>query len=215
VVPARRLGRTLPRSFYSHDPLDLAPLLLNKVLVREEPGVGRVAARLVEVEAYQGSADPGSHGYRGMTPRTTTMFGPPGHLYVYFTWCANVVARHEPGDAGAVLLRAAVPLDGLDVMRARRAAGNGKPRPDRELCAGPARLTQAFGLTGAHDGTDLTRGTLRLVDDGTAPPAEPFVSTRIGLAPGRGDASPWRFCVPGDPHVSRSPRGGIGPRSGA
>jgi len=218
VVPARRLGRALPRSFYAREPLELAPLLLNKVLVRDEPGAGRIAARLVEVEAYRGSADPGSHGYRGMTPRTTTMFGPPGRLYVYFTygmhWCANVVAQHDPGDAGAVLLRAAIPLEGLDVMRERRAAGNGKPRPDRELCAGPARLTQAFGLSGAHDATDLTQGALRLVDDGVPPPAEPFVSTRIGLSPGRGDESPWRFCVPGDPHVSRSPRGGIRHRSG-
>ena len=206
-----RRGRVLPRTFYARDPLDLAPLLLNKVLVHDEPGVGRLAARLVEVEAYRGSADPGSHGYRGMTARTTTMFGPPGHIYVYFTygmhWCANVVARHEPGDAGAVLLRAAIPLDGIEVMRSRRPRARG----DRELCAGPARLTQAFALTGAHDGTDLTRGALRLVDDGVAPPGEPFVGTRIGLSPGRGDESPWRFCVPGDPHVSRSPRGPMPP----
>jgi DNA-3-methyladenine glycosylase len=181
------------------------------VLVYDAPGDELLAARLVEVEAYHGSADPGSHGYRGMTPRTTTMFGPPGHLYVYFTygmhWCANVVADHAPGDAGAVLLRAAIPLDGLDAMRVRRP----KAKNDRELCAGPARLTQAFGLTGAHDGTDLTQGALRLVDDGVPPPAEPFVSTRIGLSPGRGDESPWRFCVPGEPHVSRAPRGTIPP----
>jgi DNA-3-methyladenine glycosylase len=199
----------LPRSFYAQDPLELAPLLLNKVLVHDGEG-GRVAARLVEVEAYRGSADPGSHGYRGMTPRTTTMFGPPGRLYVYFTygmhWCANVVAEHAPGDAGAVLLRAAVPLDGLEPMRSRRSRA-GRTVRDRELCAGPARLTQAFGVTGADDGTDLTCGDLRLVDDGTPPPAEPFVSTRIGLSPGRGDESPWRFCVPGDPHISRPPRG--------
>jgi DNA-3-methyladenine glycosylase len=135
---------------------------------------------------------------------------------VYFTygmhWCANVVAAHEDGDAAAVLLRAAVPLEGLDVMRARRhAQGPAKgsvARTDRELCAGPARLCQAFGLTGEHDGTDLTRGTLRIVDDGTAPPDEPFVSTRIGLTLGKGDDHPWRFCVPGDPHISRAPKGG-------
>jgi DNA-3-methyladenine glycosylase len=202
-----RRGRTLPRSFYRRDPVDLAPLLLNKVLVRDEPGVERVAARLVEVEAYRGSSDPGSHGYRGKTPRTVTMFGPPGHVYVYFTygmhWCANVVAAHRPGDAGAVLLRAAEPLEGVDLMRARRPTA----RSDRELCSGPARLCQAFGLTGVDDGTDLTAGALRLVDDGTPLPATPFVSTRIGLAAGRGDEHPWRFCVPGDRHVSRSPRG--------
>ena len=205
-------GRTLSRSFYARDPLELAPSLLNKVLVRDEPDGGeRVAARLVEVEAYRGASDPGSHGYRGETARTVTMFGPPGYLYVYFTyglhWCANVVGGHAPGDAGAVLLRAAVPLDGLASMRSRRRAKGSVARTDRELCAGPARLCQAFGLTGEHDGTDLTRGRLRIVDDGVAPPTVPFVSTRIGLAPGRGDDARWRFCVPGDPHVSRAPRG--------
>ena len=206
-----RRGRALPRSFYACDPLDLAPRLLNKLLVRDVPGVGRVAARLVEVEAYRGASDPGSHGYRGMTPRTTTMFGPPGRLYVYFTygmhWCANVVADHPLGDAGAVLLRAAIPVDGIDMMRARRGVDGGRVPVDRELCAGPARMCQAFGVTGADDGADLTRGGLRLVDDGVPPPAEPFVSTRIGLSLGRGDDFPWRFCVPGEPHVSRAPRG--------
>ena len=208
-----RRGRTLPRSFSRRDSLDLAPQLLNKVLVRDEPGVGRVAARLVEVEAYRGSADPGSHAFRGETRRTTTMFGPPGHAYVYFTygmhWCVNVVAAHAPGDASAVLLRAAEPLDGIEVMQERRP----KASRVRDLCAGPARLCQAFGITGDDDGTDFTVGALRIVDDGTPPPVEPFVSTRIGLAPGRGDDRPWRFCVPGDPHVSRAPRGtgGDGP----
>jgi DNA-3-methyladenine glycosylase len=202
-----RRARALPRSFFAREPLELAPLLLNTLLVRDEPGVGRVAARLVEVEAYHGSSDPGSHGYRGMTPRTATMFGPPGHLYVYFTygmhWCANVVASHPPGDAGAVLLRAAEPVDGIDTMWARRP----KARRAHDLCAGPARLCQAFAITGHDDGSDLTRGPLRLVDDGTPPPDAPFVSTRIGLSPGRGDDHRWRFCVPGDPHVSRTPRG--------
>ena len=111
-----RLSRTLPRSFYRRDSLELAPLLLNKLLVRAEPGEPRLAARIVEVEAYCGSDDAGSHAFRGMTKRTTTMFGPPGHLYVYFTygmhWCANVVADAPPGDASAVLLRAAAPIDG-------------------------------------------------------------------------------------------------------
>ena len=197
-----RRGRTLPRSFYRRDPLVLAPLLLNKVLVRGEPGGIRLAARLVEVEAYRGSADPGSHAYRGETPRTTTMFGPPGHLYVYFTygmhWCANVVATKD-GDAAAVLLRAAAPVEGIEVMRSRRP----KARRDRDLLAGPARLCQAFALTGADNGADLVRGTVRIVDDGVPPPTTPGVSTRVGLAAGRGDDHPWRFFVPGDPNVSR------------
>ncbi|HEU5308422.1 MAG TPA: DNA-3-methyladenine glycosylase [Acidimicrobiia bacterium] len=194
--------KALPRSFYARDSRELAPLLLNKLLVtRTDDGV-RLAARLVEVEAYCGSEDPGSHAYRGMTPRTEVMFGPPGHLYVYFTygmhWCANVVATKD-GDAAAVLLRAAAPVDGIDVMRERRV----KARRDRDLLAGPARLCQAFGITKVDNGNDLVRGRLRIVDDGVAPPAAPGVSTRIGLAVGRGDDHPWRFFVPGDPNLSR------------
>jgi DNA-3-methyladenine glycosylase len=194
--------KVLPRSFYTCDSRELAPLLLNKLLVtRGDDGV-RLAARLVEVEAYCGSEDPGSHAYRGMTPRTEVMFGAPGHLYVYFTygmhWCANVVATKD-GDAAAVLLRAAAPVAGIEVMRARRV----KARRDRDLLAGPARLCQAFGLTGTHNGADLVRGPVRLYDDGVAPPATPGVSTRIGLAVGRGDESPWRYFVPGDPNLSR------------
>jgi DNA-3-methyladenine glycosylase len=203
------VARTLARSFYRRDSRELAPLLLNKVLVRVEPGEPKLAARIVEVEAYRGSEDPGSHAYRGKTRRNAVMFGPPGHLYVYFTygmhWCANVVG-HAPGDASAVLLRAAAPLHGVDVMRSRRV----KARRDRDLCAGPARLCQAFALTGEHDGTDLTKGTLRIVDDGVPPPVTPLVTTRVGLREGEGDESPWRFLVPGDPHTSRGPRGAAG-----
>jgi DNA-3-methyladenine glycosylase len=199
------LRRTLARSFYRRDSRELAPLLLNKLLVRTEPGCERVVARVVEVEAYCGAEDPGSHAYRGMTRRNAVMFGPPGHLYVYFTygmhWCANVVG-HAPGDASAVLLRAAAPVSGIGLMRARRV----KARRDRDLCSGPGRLCQAFGLTGEHDGTDLTKGPLRIVDDGTPPPPEPVVTTRVGLRAGQGDESPWRFLVPGDPNISRGPR---------
>jgi DNA-3-methyladenine glycosylase len=194
--------KVLPRSFYARDSRELAPLLLNKLLVaRTDDGV-RLAARLVEVEAYCGSEDAGSHAYRGMTPRTEVMFGPPGHLYVYFTygmhWCANVVGTKD-GDAAAVLLRAASPVDGIEVMRSRRV----KARRDRDLLAGPARLCQAFGLTGADNGADLVRGPVRLLDDGVPPPEAPGISTRIGLAVGRGDEHPWRFFVPGDPNLSR------------
>ena len=133
------------------------------------------------------------------------MFGPSGHLYVYFTygmhWCMNVVAG-GPLAATAVLVRAAVPVEGIEVMRARRPAA----RRDRDLCAGPARLTRALGIDGTFDGVDLLRGPVRLVDDGVAPPRRPGVSTRVGLSAGRGDEHPWRFFVTGDPNVSRGPR---------
>jgi DNA-3-methyladenine glycosylase len=199
----RARARILPRSFYDRDALTVAPELLNKVLVSRDGE--RVTARLVEVEAYCGADDPGSHAYRGCTPRNATMFGRPGGLYVYFTygmhWCANAVCG--PGtQPHAVLLRAAAPLEGLDVMRVRRA----KARRDRELCSGPARLAQAFGLDRAYDGNDLVRGALRIVDDGVPPPETIGVSTRIGLAAGKGDLFPWRFYVPGDPNVSSRPR---------
>jgi DNA-3-methyladenine glycosylase len=177
-------------------------MLLNKLLVHDDPEAGRLAVRLVEVEAYAGSEDAGSHGYRGMTPRTTTMFGPPGHLYVYFTygmhWCMNVVSGSD-GEANAVLLRAAEPVLGLAAMRTRRP----KARRDIDLCSGPARLTQALGVTRFHDGSDLVRGPLRVFDDGTAPPRDPVVTTRIGLGIGRGDEHPWRWCVPDESSVSR------------
>ena len=186
-------GRPLPRSFYDRDARTVARELLNKLLVTGR-GSERVAARLVEVEAYCGADDPGSHAFRGPTARNATMFGPPGHLYVYFTygmhWCANAVCG--PGETPhAVLLRAAVPITGLDIMRTRRA----KARRDRDLCSGPARLAQAFGIDRAFDGTDLVRGAVRIIDDGVAPPRRPGISTRIGLSTGRGEDLPWRYTV--------------------
>ncbi len=182
----------LPRRFYDRDAREVAPDLLNKLLVLDDPspGVG-LAARLVEVEAYAGLDDAGSHAFRGRTPRNATMFGRP----------ANAVCG--PGEAPhAVLLRAAAPVEGLELMRTRRA----KARRDSELCAGPARLAAAFGLDRSWDGADLVRGPLRIVDDGVAPPVRPGVSERIGLSPGRGEQHRWRFYVPGDPHVSTRPR---------
>lgn len=188
---------TIDRSFFARDSRVVAKALLGKVLRRDD---GR-AGRIVEVEAYRGADDPGSHAYRGPTARTETMFGPAGHLYVYFTygmhWCANVVCGAE-GEGTAVLLRAIAPLDGLEVMRAHRPG-----RRDVDLANGPAKLCQAFGIDRAHDGADLVEGDrgLRLVDDGTAPPRRPPCSTRIGLTKGR--EHPWRWWVAGDPHVSR------------
>jgi len=197
-------GRALPRSFYDRDALEVAPDLLNKVLVRTGDGA-RLAARIVEVEAYRGADDPGSHAYRRHTARNATMFGPPGRLYVYFSygahWCMNAVCG--PGEQPhAVLLRAAAPLAGIDAMRERRVAA----RRDRDLCAGPGRLGQAFGVDRTFDGSDLVRGTLRIVDDGVASPARPGISRRIGLGAGKGEDLQLRFYVPGNENVSGSPR---------
>lgn len=195
------MSRRLRRPFFARDPLDVAPDLLGKVLV-----AGDRSGRIVEVEAYRGSDDPGSHGYRGITPRTEVMFGPPGHLYVYFTygmhWCANVVCASD-GVCGAVLIRALEPLTGLDEMYAART----KARRDRDLCSGPAKLCQALAIDGSHDGLDLTKAALgvELRDDLTEPPL-PSTSVRIGLAAGKGEDLPWRFYVADDPNVSASPR---------
>ena len=190
-------GRLVPRSFYSRAPDVVARELLNKVLIGPN-GSGRI----VEVEAYDGARDPASHAYRGLTPRNAVMFGRPGHLYVYFTygmhWCANAVCRDE-GDAAAVLLRALAPIDGLELMRSARA----RARRDRDLCSGPAKLCQALGIGPAHNGVDLTRraSAVHILDDGTAPPESPRVSTRVGLTVGVDQL--WRWYVAADDNVSR------------
>ena len=190
--------RPLPRRFYNREVTEVAPELLNKVLVR-----GPLAARIVEVEAYRGEEDPASHAYRGPTRRNATMFGPPGHLYVYFTygmhWCANAVCRPE-GTGHAVLLRAGAPLEGLEAMYAARPAAV----RDRDLCRGPARLCQAFSVTGIDDGTDLVKGDIRICDDGTPPPERPGQGVRIGIR--QAAERPWRWWVDGDPNVSGPPR---------
>ncbi len=193
--------KPIKREFFSDDPVDIAPRVLNLLLVS-----GGVAGRIVEAEAYAGDRDAASHAFRGETRRNATMFGPPGHLYVYFTYgmhfCSNIVCR-ETGVAGAVLLRALAPVAGIDVMRSRRLGA----RRDRELCAGPARLCQAMGIDGAFDGADLVTGAngIRIVSDGTPPPEKPLVTTRIGLSDRCGEACTylWRFAAPGDENVSR------------
>jgi DNA-3-methyladenine glycosylase len=190
-------GVALDRAFYGRDSREVGPELLNKVLVHG-PSMGRI----VEVEAYCGGEDPGSHAYRGRTARNATMFGPAGHLYVYFTYgmhfCANVVCGEE-GVATAVLLRGVTPLAGLEAMRARRP----KARSDRELCAGPGRICQAFALDRDFDGADLVTGDrgVTILDDGVDPPDEPGVSVRIGLTAGA--EFPWRYYVRGSIGLSR------------
>ena len=170
---------------------EVAPLLLNAVLRH-----GDVAVRLTEVEAYAGQADPGSHAFRGPTPRNEVMFGPPGHLYCYFTYgmhvCANAVAGPE-GTAGGILLRAGEVVEGLDLARTRRPVSS-----DRDLARGPARLCRALAIELSHDGTDLSAGEITL-EPGT-PPTRWEAGPRVGL---RAAADvPWRFWTPGEPSVS-------------
>jgi DNA-3-methyladenine glycosylase len=199
-VPTRRL----PKTFYARDALTVARELIGCVFVHDQPE-GRTAVRLVETEAYRGPLDPGSHGYRGITPRTTVMYGPPARLYVYFTygmhWCANIVCAQD-GECEAVLLRAGEPIEGLVEMRARRPTVT----KDRLLASGPARLTQAMGIGPEHNGATLLRGgEFWCYEDGEADDLRTNVSQtlRIGLSENRGADIPWRFVVPGHPHASR------------
>jgi DNA-3-methyladenine glycosylase len=189
--------RALPRSFYRRDPRVVAPELIGKVLVSADGRSGRI----VEVEAYCGAIDPAAHSYRGKTARNATMFGPAGHMYVYFTygmhWCANAVCG-EIDEGVGVLIRALEPLTGLERMRASRP----RSRRDRDLCSGPARLTQAMGITGAHDGVDLVarRAEFTVVDDGAAI-SSIRAGPRIGIS--RGTDEHWRWYAPEGVHVSK------------
>lgn len=198
-------GRRLGRAFFARDPLVVAPDLLGAT-VRSSVGAAETSGRIVEVEAYRGADDPGSHGHRGPTPRSTVMFGPPGHLYVYFSygmhWCTNIVCGPE-GTCGAVLVRALTPLTGLDTMRDRRPAA----RRDRDLCSGPAKLSAALGLEGTLDGADLTHPEALVWLEGRDT-VQPTIATsrRIGLSPGRGEDLRWRWYLPGVVDVSARPR---------
>lgn len=194
----------LPRAFFDRPVLEVAPDLLGRTLVRRS-AEGTITLRLTEVEAYAGEIDPGSHAFRGRTARNATMFGPPGHAYVYFTYgmwhCLNLVCGPE-GRASGVLLRAGEILGGAELARPRRAAARGR---DHELAKGPARLATALDVDRALDGTDVCADgeefALRVLA-GT-PVARERVATgpRTGVA-GDGGVHPWRFWITGDPTVS-------------
>jgi len=186
----------LPRSFYARPATEVAPDLLGHVLVRRLPDGTRLAARLVEVEAYEPD-DPGSHAFRGMTARNEVMFGAPGHLYVYFTYgmhfCMNAVTRRA-GEGSAVLLRAGEPLEGVDEMRELR----GRDR-DAELCSGPGRFTQALAIARPENGVDLVGGDEAWVERGSRDG-----TVAVGIRVGVHDMTrSWRFWLEGNPYVSR------------
>jgi len=198
-VPDERL----PRSALAGWSTEVAPALLGARLVSTLGGA-LVAVRLTEVEAYMGEQDPGSHAFRGRTPRTAVMFGPAGHLYVYFTygmhWCANVVCGPE-GSASAVLVRAGEVMQGLDAARARRPAA----RRDADLARGPARLASALAIDGTLDGADLCAPSSALWLEPPQPRAVGVrTGPRVGVsgAGGNGETFPWRFWLEDDPTVS-------------
>jgi DNA-3-methyladenine glycosylase len=194
------LGPALTREFFREDVLDVAPALLGATITH-----AGVTVRLSEVEAYAGEQDPGSHAFRGPTPRTEVMFGRAGHLYVYFTygmhWCANVVTGTE-GEASAVLLRAGAVVDGHAVAAARRAG-----IAQRDWARGPARLASTLGLRGEQTGLDtcLPDGPVAFHAPAEHVPASRIrTGPRVGVAGAGGDAEryPWRFWLEGEPSVS-------------
>ena len=190
--PEALRGKRLPRDFYARPTLRVARDLLGKVLVFEVAGSAK-AARIVEVEAYLGGRDPASHAYRGLTPRTAPMFGPPGRSYVYFVYgmyhCLNVVTESD-GVAGAVLLRGAEPVAGFDDLEPR-------------ALAGPGKLARAFALTTKHTNLDLVRSNLSIRDAPAIPPSRVVRSARIGLNVHATTDKPWRLYVRGSSGVSR------------
>jgi DNA-3-methyladenine glycosylase len=200
--------RPLVRAFFARPALEVARDLLGCILVHDTPE-GRVAGRVVECEAYNGSTDPGSHGYRGQTPRNAPMFEEPGRWYVYFTygnhWCMNAVTGRK-GEASAVLLRAVEPIEGVELMRARRGMVK-----DRDIARGPGRLTQSFGVSKDQNRLDTTKSPL-LLCAGERYPEEAIASTpRIGLGTTQ-DGRLWRFHVAGSPWVSTGPMTAKPPR---
>ena len=184
------------RDFFARSVHEVAPDLIG-VAFRCD-GVGGV---IVEVEAYD-HEDPAAHGYRGRTPRNASMFGSPGHAYVYRSygvhWCVNLVCEEE-GSASAVLVRALEPTRGIDTMRERR-----KVADVRALCSGPGKLTQALGITGEHDGLPLDHPPFELVPREAEP--EIAVGPRIGIT--KAVEQPWRYGLAGSRFLSRALRPG-------
>jgi DNA-3-methyladenine glycosylase len=190
-----RLPKLLPQSFYSRSPEIVARALLGKLLIRDLHGE-RLTGRITEVEAYLGLTDPASHAYRGLTPNNFPLFGPPGRTHVYFIYgmyyCLNASA-HLPGEAGGVLIRAIIPIDGIETMaHLRRLAPTAKPKL---LTGGPGRLCQALDITRKNSNDlDLTShdSPIQIADDGHNP-TDIQTTPRIGLS--KAADLPLRFLI--------------------
>jgi DNA-3-methyladenine glycosylase len=186
-------GVSLPRDFFARSAHELTPELLDATLL-----VNGVGGRLVELEIYDQS-DPASHSYRGRTERNASMFGPPGHSYVYRSygvhWCLNIVCS-AAGEASALLIRALEPTQGLERMIERRGVSD-----PRKLCSGPGKLCQALAVSGEHDGLALDAAPFQIL----AREREPQIvrCERVGITLAR--HQPWRLCVGGSPYLSRGP----------
>lgn len=194
-LPAARL----PRQFYAQPTLQAARALLGARLVRRLDGL-RLAGIIVETEAYIGEDDLGCHARAGRTPRTALMYGAPGHAYIYFTygmhWLLNCVCEAE-GFPAAVLLRAILPVEGVELMRARRAKA--QHLPPARWTDGPAKICQALSLTGAHNGLDLCdpAGELWIEVGENLPDSSVTFGARVGLntVPEPWRSLPWRLRV--------------------
>ncbi|MGC9316502.1 MAG: DNA-3-methyladenine glycosylase [Armatimonadota bacterium] len=201
-VPSADRLRPLPPEFFLQDTREVAKRLLGCLLVHRTEEADLVG-RLVETEAYLAQSDPGCHAARGRTERNDPMFGPPGTLYIYLIYgmhlCMNIVTRPE-GTPEAVLLRAARPIAGIEAMRRRRGR-----EALKDLCSGPAKLVEAFGVSLEHNRARVTSGDL-FVAAAPEPPGEIMVTTRIGLARGSGDRLMLRYMLPDCPWVSRPPK---------
>lgn len=188
------------RGWFDRSAADLAPALLGTILVHDTPS-GRIAGRIVEVEAYLGPEDLAAHSSHGRTARNSVMFGPPGHLYVYLVYgihhCCNVVCG--PGTKPeAVLLRSAQLVEGEGLARARRGGV-----PERRLATGPGNLASAFGIDRQLDGADLLSGPVRLAVG--QPPDRVARTPRIGVEyAGDWAARPFRYVIADEPDPSRS-----------
>lgn len=198
-LPAGRLptGRLLTTDFFDRSPLDVAPDLLGKLVVHEIDGAVRWG-RLVEVEAYMGPDDRAAHSWRGLTPRTAPMFGPPGHAYVYLIYgmhcCMNFVCRPE-GVPQAILVRAL------------------EPGGDTGRCSGPGLVCRALGIDRTLSGTPLAPPGVCVLDDG-ARPGPVYQTPRIGVDyAGEWKDRPWRYCLD-SPHLSKRLPRELGPAQG-